>query len=228
MGVALVGWGLGQAYWSWSEIIAKAETPFPSMADVGFLVFPVAAAIAVVSFQRGTSGGRASLRAASDALIVSTALFLLSWAVILGPVYGAGGDSVFAFVVALAYPTGDLVVMSLVFLLLSRTTGNRAPMLVLAGGLLSMVVADSGFAYLSTSGNYHTGSIIDVGWVAAFLLCAVAAVADTESSHRTDSFAGVTKVALFLPVVPLLGGAAVLAEQAWRSQMDHVLIAAGI
>ena len=50
--VALVGWGAGQAYWSWSEIVAKAETPFPSMADVGFLVFPLAAAVAVVSFQR--------------------------------------------------------------------------------------------------------------------------------------------------------------------------------
>src|SRR6187549_752863 len=49
MSVALVGWGPGQAYWSWSEIIAKAETPFPSVADVGFLVFPVAAAVAVVS-----------------------------------------------------------------------------------------------------------------------------------------------------------------------------------
>ena len=30
MAVALVGWGAGQAYWSWSEIVAKAETPFPS------------------------------------------------------------------------------------------------------------------------------------------------------------------------------------------------------
>jgi diguanylate cyclase (GGDEF)-like protein len=228
MGVALVGWGAGQAYWSWSEIIAKAETPFPSLADVGFLVFPVAAAVAVVSFQQGTSRGRARVRAVSDGLIISAALFILSWALVLGPVYDAGGDTTFAFVVALAYPLGDLIVMSLVVLLLSRMAGNRAPMLILSAGLFAMVVADSAFAYLSTSGNYHTGSIIDVAWVTAFLLCAVAAVADTAGAHRTHEFAGVTKIALFLPILPFAGGAATLAQQAWNSELDHALVVAGV
>jgi diguanylate cyclase (GGDEF)-like protein len=228
MAVALVGWGLGQAYWSWSEIIAKAETPFPSLADVGFLVFPVAAAVAVVSFQRGTSFGRARVRAVSDGLIVSSALFIVSWALVLGPVYQTGGDTSFAFVVALAYPIGDLIVMALVFLLLSRMVGSRAPLLILSAGLLAMVFADSGFAYLSTSGNYHTGSIIDVGWVAAFLLCAVAAVADTAGAHRTHEFAGVTRIALFLPILPFVGGGVVIAAQAWASDFDHVLIVAGL
>jgi diguanylate cyclase (GGDEF)-like protein len=228
MALALVGWGAGQAYWSWSEIIAKAETPFPSAADFGFLIFPLAAAVAVVSFQRGTSLGRARVRAVSDGLIVATALFLLSWALILGPIYQTGGDTTFAFAVALAYPIGDLVVVALVFLLLSRLAGNRGPMLILSAGLLSMVVADSGFAYLSTSGNYHTGSIIDVAWVGAFVLCAVAAVADTAGAHRTHEFAGVTRLALFLPILPFLGGSLVLAVKAWGSSLDHMLIVGGV
>ena len=228
MAVALVGWGAGQAYWSWSEIIAKAETPFPSLADVGFLIFPIAAAVAVVSFQRGTSFGRARLRAVSDGLIVASALFILSWALVLGPVYETGGDTSFAFVVALAYPIGDLIVMALVLLLLSRLAGNRGPMLILSAGLLAMVIADSGFAYLSTSGNYHTGSIIDVAWVAAFLLCAVAAVADTAGAHRTHEFAGVTRLALYLPVLPFVGGAVVIAFEAWGSTLDRTLIVTGV
>jgi diguanylate cyclase len=228
MAVALVGWGAGQAYWSWSEIIAKAETPFPSVADVGFLIFPLAAAAAVLSFQRGTSIGRARLRAVSDGLIVSSALFIMSWALVLGPVYQTGGDTTFAFVVALAYPIGDLIVMALVLLLLSRLAGNRGPMLILSAGLLAMVIADSGFAYLSTSGNYHTGSIIDVAWVAAFLLCAVAAVADTAGAHRTHEFAGVTRVALYLPIIPFVGGGLVIAVKAWGSNFDDVLIVSGL
>jgi len=228
MAVALVGWAAGQVYWSWSEIVAKAATPFPSIADVGFLVFPLAAAVAVLTFQRGTAFGRARLRAVSDGLIVATALFILSWALVLGPVYQTGGDTRFAFVVALAYPIGDLIVMALVLLLLSRMVGNRGPMLILSAGLLAMVISDSGFAYLSTSGNYHTGSIIDVGWVAAFLLCAVAAVADTAGAHRTHEFAGVTRITLFLPIVPFVGGGLVIASQAWGSNFDHVLIVAGV
>jgi diguanylate cyclase len=228
MSLALVGWGAGQAYWSWSEIVVKAETPFPSMADVGFLVFPVAAAIAVISFQGGTSYGRARLRAVSDGLIVATALFILSWALVLGPVYQTGADTTFAFVVSMAYPIGDLIVMALVFLLVSRMVGNRGPMLILCAGLLAMVIADSGFAYLSASGDYHTGSIIDVGWVAAFLLCAVAAVADTAGAHSTQEFAGVTRMALFLPILPFVGGGIVIARQAWGSNFDHVLIVGGV
>ena len=164
----------------------------------------------------------------SDGLIVATALFILSWALVLGPVYQTGGDTTFAFVVALAYPISDLIVMALVFLLLSRMVGNRGPMLILSAGLLAMVIADSGFAYLSTSGDYHTGSIIDVGWVAAFLLCAVAAVADTAGAHRTHEFAGVTRIALFLPILPFVGGGLVIASQAWGSNFDHVLIVAGV
>jgi diguanylate cyclase (GGDEF)-like protein len=203
MGVALVGWGLGQAYWSWREIVAQVETPFPSLADLGFLVFPVAAAVAVLSFQHGAAPGRTRLRVVTDALIVCSALFLISWALVLGPVYDAGGDTAFALAVALAYPIGDLVVVSLVFLLLSRMTGNRAPIVILSGGLLAMAVADGGFAYLSTSGSYHTGSAIDVGWVAAFLLCAVAAV------------------------FPFVGGSTILAQQAWTSHIDHTLVVGG-
>jgi diguanylate cyclase len=228
MAIALVGWGAGQAYWSWSEIVVKAETPFPSIADVGFLIFPLAAAFAVVSFQRGTSLGRARLRAVSDGLIISAALFILSWALVLGPIYKTGGDTTFAFVVALAYPVSDLIVMALVFLLLARMAGNRGPLLILSAGLLAMVVADTGFAYLSTSGKYHTGSIIDVGWVAAFLLCAVAAVADTGGVHRTHEFAGVTRVALYLPIVPFIVGGLVIAAKAWASTFDHVLIVTGV
>jgi diguanylate cyclase (GGDEF)-like protein len=228
MAIALLGWGAGQAYWSWSEIIAKAETPFPSVADFGFLIFPLAAAVAVLSFQRGTSFGRARLRAISDGLIVSSALFILSWALVLGPVYVTGGDTTFAFVVALAYPIGDLIVMALVLLLLSRLAGNRGPMLILSAGLLAMVIADSGFAYLSTSGNYHTGSIIDVVWVAAFLLCAVAAVADTSAAHRTHEFAGVTRLAMYMPIIPFVGGGLVIAVKAWGSNFDDVLIVSGL
>jgi diguanylate cyclase (GGDEF)-like protein len=224
MAVALVGWGLGQAYWSWSEIIAKVETPFPSPADIGFLIFPVAAAIAVLLMQRGH--GRGHLRSMCDGLIVASALFMISWAVVLAPVYSAGGDTRLAFLVSLAYPLGDLVVVALVFRLLSMTTDGRLPMAVLSLGLIAMGVADSGFTYLSTAGTYHTGSVIDVGWVAAFLICAVAAVSDTEQQRREveSKFLG---LGLYLPLLPFAGGLIVLVVQAWRGDLSRPLVIGG-
>ena len=182
MAVALVGWGAGQAYWSWSEIIAAAETPFPSPADLGFLVFPAAAAVAVLLFQRGTSASRSGLRAATDGLIVATSIFIVTG---LGAraVKDAGGETSFGFAVALAYPISDVV---LVALLCCCSPADRVA--VAHGAALHRPdregVADSGFAYMSTAGTYHTGSVIDVGWISLFLLCAVAAVADTEVADR--------------------------------------------
>src|ERR1700690_4584161 len=36
-------WAAGQAIWSYYELLAHRQTPFPSLADAGFLAFPVLA-----------------------------------------------------------------------------------------------------------------------------------------------------------------------------------------
>ena len=227
MAVALTGWGLGQTYWSWSEIVAGRETPFPSPADLGFLIFPAAAAVAVLLFQAGSSANWSRARAAIDGLIVATSLFIISWVAVLKDVYEAGGDNGFAFGISLAYPVGDIVVGALALLLISRLVTDRVPMAVLAGGLIAMGVADGGFTYLSTAGTYQTGSIIDVGWVSAFLLCAVAAVSDFSGEEASGAQGTVTKVGLFLPLLPLSVGMTVIVVQAWNGHLGHTLVVTG-
>jgi diguanylate cyclase (GGDEF)-like protein len=225
--VALVGWGLGQTYWSWSEIVARRETPFPSPADLGFLIFPVAAATAVLFFQAGTSATWSRARAAIDGFIVATSLFIISWVAVLQDVYQAGGDNEFAFAISLAYPVSDIVVGALALLLISRLVTDRLPMVLLSFGLIAMGLADGGFTYLSTAGTYQTGSIIDVGWVTAFLLCAVAAVSDFSGEAASGAQAKVTKIGLFLPLLPLTVGMTVVVIQAWHSNLDHTLVLTG-
>jgi diguanylate cyclase (GGDEF)-like protein len=227
MAVALVGWGLGQTYWSWSEIVARRETPFPSFADLGFLIFPVAAATAVLLFQAGTSANWSRARAATDGFIVATSLFIISWVAVLHDVYQAGGDNRFGFAISLAYPVSDIVVGALALLLISRLTTDRVPMVLLASGLIAMGIADGGFTYLSTAGTYQTGSVIDVAWVAAFLLCAVAAVSDFSGEEASGSQTKVTKIGLFLPLLPLVVGMTIVVIQAWHSHLDHTLVTTG-
>ncbi len=227
MAVALVGWGLGQTYWSWSEIVARRETPFPSFADLGFLIFPVAAAAAVLLFQAGSSANWSRARAATDGLIVSTSLFIISWVVVLKDVYQAGGDNRFAFAISLAYPVSDIVVGALALLLISRLVTDRLPMALLSFGLIAMGLADGGFTYLSTAGTYQTGSVIDVGWVSAFLLCAVAAVSDFSGEEASGSQSKVSRLGLYLPLVPLSVGMGVVVIEAWQSHLDHTLVLTG-
>ena len=227
MAVATLGWGLGQAYWSWQEIVAEHDVPFPSWADAGYLVFPVGAAAAVLLLQPRIAGGRSRTRAVFDGLMVATSLFLISWVSSLGATYHGGGESAFAFSIAMAYPIGDIAVVALALLLLSRLASRRLPLVLFALGVISMGLADSGFVYLTSSGSYQTGSIIDVGWVAAFVLVAVAAVADADTRPETAVTFGVSRLGVLLPYVPFLVGAGVLAVESWQSELDRVVVVAG-
>src|SRR5665647_1889205 len=44
---ATLSWAVGEAIWSWYELILHQPGPFPGWADVGYLGFPLGAVIAV-------------------------------------------------------------------------------------------------------------------------------------------------------------------------------------
>ena len=45
IGASAFSWGIGQAIWTWYEVVQGREVPFPSLADVGYLcAVPLAAA----------------------------------------------------------------------------------------------------------------------------------------------------------------------------------------
>ncbi|MGN6332959.1 MAG: diguanylate cyclase domain-containing protein [Motilibacteraceae bacterium] len=170
------GWAAGQTTWSVFELALHRPVPFPSVADVGFLTYPVAGAAALYALTgRGTTSAR-RLQAALDGALVGTGLLTLSWLTVLGPVFHAGADSHLALVISVAYPVGDVLVGSLALLALSRTSQHRdVRLLLLAASPCAMAVADSAFAYLTSAGTYATGRLSDTGWLLAALLVVSAA-----------------------------------------------------
>jgi MaoC like domain. len=62
-------------------------------------------------------------------------------------------------------------------------------LLLLSVAMVAMAVADSSFAYLTAIGKYVTGGLSDIGWVAAFLLLAVAAVGSGAHPSATPTVA---------------------------------------
>src|SRR5262245_31556420 len=43
MAVGMLGWSVGQAFWSWYQIFSDTPLPSPSIADIGYLTMPVLA-----------------------------------------------------------------------------------------------------------------------------------------------------------------------------------------
>ena len=77
------------------------QAPFPSLADAGYLLFPIGAGLAMVLFPIGYSG-HSRTRFVLDGFIVAGALFEISWVLVLRSVYDAGGTSAFALGLSLS------------------------------------------------------------------------------------------------------------------------------
>ena len=229
MGIGLLGWGVGEAIWVYYEVTLN-RVPFPSIADIAFLLLPVGACLALLLFPAEhvvQSRGRLFL----DGVIVAGSLFLVSWVTILAPLYWSNEETPLGFVVSLAYPISDIVVVTMSAVVLVRSSGaHRLSLTLLTIGLACIALADSAFAYLSVQGQYVSGDIIDIGWAAGLLLITVAAVAGHESVHHEGtSLALPGWASVWLPYTPLLvAGFVAAAQPVPHLQTKPVIVVAGL
>ena len=159
LAVGTGAWAAGQAVWTFYEVVLDREVPFPSLADVGFLLFPLAAAVGLVVWL-GTQSDQLAARGRDvlDGAIIAGSLLVLSWVTTLGSVVATGGDSWFPLTLSLAYPVGDLLLATLVLIALARGSGaERTTLAVLALGLGGLAVADSAYVYLVGLGRLLLG-----------------------------------------------------------------------
>jgi hypothetical protein len=179
MGGSSLAWGLGMVAWSGYESIGGRDVPFPSLADVGYLITVPLAVAALLIFPTAPQRLAAQVRTVVDGLVIGASLLIVSWVLALGPVVRSGGTGVLADVIGIAYPLGDVIMATIVLFAMARTRlGSplgRATLLLLCGGLLAAAASDSGFAYLSLQEAYASGSRIDVGWFLGYLLVFMAA-----------------------------------------------------
>jgi diguanylate cyclase (GGDEF)-like protein len=201
-------WAVGETFWSYYEIVASRDTPFPSLADVGYLLFPLGTGVGIALRPSRAFTGAGIPRVVLDAVLVVISLFSISWATALGEVYRGGSGNTLADVVSLAYPATDVALLTAVVIVLTHAhAGARVGLGWLGAGLAAFGMADSSFAYLTTSGSYQTGNLIDACWVGGFLLVACATVFDAKPGHTTQKRHELTpRGALLLPYLPAAFG----------------------
>jgi diguanylate cyclase len=226
---ASASWAIGEGIWCWYQLARDVQVPFPSLADLFFLLAVplMAAGVVLLAKESGAVGG--SLRTLLDGAIIAGSLLFVSWATALGAVWHSGGESEFARLVGLAYPIGDVITATVALAALTRARGAYRPQLVLlAAGVVSLAVSDSMFAYLTQNGTYGNGNWLDTGWVAGFLLVGLAALAPSRSSTAGTSPKGPSAAQLFLPYVPLgFAGAAAAVEEARGHAIGAILLGIG-
>ncbi len=202
-------WALGQVIWTWYETVQGREVPFPSIADIGYLGLPVLAAAALLSLPFGAQSWAGRARTLLDGLLVAGSLLLCSWLLVLRPVLASSPDGPLATVISLAYPLGDVVVLTIVVyaMLRERRLGHALPLSLplLGGGLAAWSVSDTGFVYLTTSGSYVSGNPIDIGWFLGFAVILLAALQPVRAGGQdTESGRSERPLGAMLPYAAVL------------------------
>jgi diguanylate cyclase (GGDEF)-like protein len=201
--IGIGGWAVGEALWIFYEKVLLAS-PFPSLADVGYLMFPIGAGVSVVLFPSGYSK-QSRARAVLDGLIVAGALFEISWVLVLRSVYDAGRTNGFALGLSLTYPIADIAILTISVIVLTRArAGTRSTVAMLTAGVVLMALSDSAFAYLTAHDAYHSGHFIDAGWAVAFLTFGMAALISRRAPETTVEVSQVqSRASMWLPYVPV-------------------------
>jgi diguanylate cyclase (GGDEF)-like protein/PAS domain S-box-containing protein len=203
-GLGALAWGLGQMVWAYYETIRNVEVPFPSLADAGYLTMVPLSALGAVLYSTHSGRKATQTRALLDGLIIMLSLFFVSWLALLRPLIHDASGSLLGQLLSLAYPLGDIVIVTLVVFTLSRDRSqSRQPLVLMGIGLLAFSAADSFFLYDTLLGTYTTGSFVDTGWVCGFLLLAIGGwVAPSHSVSVIDDPTP-TRLSVMLPYIPL-------------------------
>jgi hypothetical protein len=225
---AMGAWTLGEVLWARYDFGLAGGTPAVSWADVGYLggIPLAAAALLVHPALRGRTAGKT--RSVLDGLVVASALFFLSWTLLLGPLWHRTDLSTLAGLVTLAYPVGDAVLVLLIVLVIRGTSNRDRPDLwLLLVGLLATACSDVLYGYLVEVKQYSTGNLVDIGWFAGYLAIALGARAarPLEATQAAPRAATLSPAALVVPFVPMLGA---LGFAAVRMHLGHRLDRIGL
>ncbi|HEY3471521.1 MAG TPA: EAL domain-containing protein [Amycolatopsis sp.] len=228
--IGMTGWSLGQCVWSWYQLIDGRGLPSPSLADVGYLSFPVFALAALFTLARARIRpdrerwqpaqwtAHFGIAVVLDGLVVTGSLFILTWTAALGQLVRATAPDALAWSVAIAYPLSDLVVVVVAVLLVVFDRVDRpyrANLLLLAVGIVALACSDSVFAYLVSIGAESMKPWADAGFVLGPLFIAFALLV-TPSSRRREEMGqavGVDWWQLALPYVPVTAVALLISVQ---------------
>jgi signal transduction histidine kinase len=230
LGASALSWGLGQTIWAFFELVGKWDVPVPSLADVGFLAALPLAVAGVLAFPTAPTSPAARLRTLLDGLLIASSLLFVCWATLLGDVYRATTTSALEKAVVLAYPLGDIVVVTIALIVLSRSQGRGVvPLSMITVAMFFLFAADSAFAYLTQTNAYATGDILDTGWLVGYLLLLVTALKPTVAELRPaadDDDPSLGRLALpYLPLVVAAGTG--LAVQVVKGHFEPFLVYIG-
>jgi two-component system cell cycle response regulator len=216
LGAGLLSWSAAELYNSF-YLSKLEEPPYPALNDAFYIAFyPLTYAALAMLVRSRMKEARGSLWL--DGLVAALAVSAVGEVALFSPMAEASNQDGLAtpiqVAVDLAYPIGDMLMLSLVMGVFALTAWRPGRAWTMIGlGLTAMAVADAIYAYQSSQGAYVQGGLLDAMWPAATLLVGFAAWEPARSKEEIHLEGWRI---LVLPVVFALPSLGVLVYDHWH------------
>lgn len=201
LSLGLMSWSIGGLIWAYYNFFGAVEVPYPSLADLAYIVSWPLWAVGAIELSHAT-GARFSLRERGGKLMllaipfmVIAASYYLLVVVARGGEITAGGGALKSFF-DLAYPMGDVVILSfalVIFGLSFKYLGGRykTPIFILLAGFVVNYFADFAFSWTTLQGTFFVASWVDLLFMTAMtaLSMGVVGLAPFIPHERTHAYA---------------------------------------
>lgn len=204
IGASILCWAAGEIYWT-QYILDDPTAPYPSPADIGYLVFYPLAAIGLALLVRARAD-QLDWRRWTDGLIAALGTAALGTAFVFDFVAEHTTGTSLQMATSLGYPLGDVIMLALTMGVVALTgwRPDRTWALLLAG-LAVMAAADIAYTLQSTNGTLPAGNWIDpIYLISASLLGSVLwqpTAAALSSQKRSSTWRELIVPAIFAGVM---------------------------
>jgi len=185
IGLAILFWGAAEIYWT-AAIENNPSAPYPSPADVGYLVFYPLAYAGLIMLVRARAH-EINWRLWMDGLIAALGTAALGAAFVFDFVADQTSGTTLETLTTLSYPLGDIGMLSLVVGVVALTgwRPGRTWSLLLAG-LTALVAADIAYTLQATEGALPGGEWINPIYLIAAVCLGAAVWQPKEAAEITS------------------------------------------
>ncbi len=176
IGIGLFINGIGGAYYTYLEWRGE-HNPVPSLADIGFALYCFLIFVGLLLMPTIGKPGSSRIRIGLDAIITTLCILGISWYFVIEPLFSTVSN-IPTLLVTASYAFWDLLlILAILSLIYQRTEPILFSSLLLCGvGILSQIVADTGYALTIQFGTYSTGTFyVDTFWFIGALLIGLSA-----------------------------------------------------
>ena len=183
LGIGQLFFTLGDISWGYIELYLN-QSPIFSISDIFYLVYYPLFVLGIFLLPRARFNRLDLSKIILDISVVVITTGLLLWTFLIVPMFINIEGNIPAAYVSLTYVILDFILLfALLDMIYSRISSIKEnPLFLLAAGIIFQIISDIFFIYQTSQGTFESGSLIDIGWIAGFLLIGLAGILQANNS----------------------------------------------